>query len=209
MITVSEFVKYMNIPPPISQDLENFIKDCILSSVDEMNVFTNRRLVEMNPSHDMTIIITTKIEYYDGYDSNIIYTKNYPVVELDPEERSALQFLKNDETWEDIINPPDTIQDSVLILDYGKIRLLKNYIFPSGIKNIKITYKSGYNAESLPEDLKRICYEKSGLRFLNSAYGVFQRLGLESYDFSNQKLKFLDLTERHNEILKRYRRPTI
>lgn len=209
MITVPEFITYMNIPVPISPELESIIKDCILASVDDMNTFTNRRLVEMNPSHDMSIIITTKIEYYDGYDTNIIYTKNYPVVELDPESTNVLQYLKNDESWEDIIKPPDTIENSLLILDYGKIRLLKNYKFPAGIKNIKITYKSGYDNITLPEDLKRVCYEKSGLKFLNSACGNFQRLGIESYESSNQVTKFINLDSRHNEALLKYRRPVI
>ncbi|HEY5122531.1 MAG TPA: hypothetical protein VIK14_02220 [Ignavibacteria bacterium] len=209
MITVPEFITYMNIPVPVSDDLTNLIKDCILASVDDMNTFTNRRLVEMNPSHDMSIIITTKIEYYDGYDSNIIYTKNYPVVELDPESRSVLQYLKNDESWEDIIKPPDTISNSLLILDFGKIRLLKNYKFPAGVKNIKITYKSGYDNATLPGDLKRVCYEKSGLKFLNSACGNFQRLGLESYEISNQIMRLTNMYTSHNEVLKKYRRPVI
>jgi len=209
MITVTEFLNYMNIPVPISLELENFIKDCILASVDEMNTFTNRQLVEMNPNHNMTIIITTKTEYYDGYDSNIIYTKNYPVVELSPESRSALQYLKEESSWEDIIQPPDTIDNSVLVLDYGKIRLLKNYKFPAGIKNIKITYKSGYDSDTLPDDLKRICYEKSGLNFFNSAFGNYQRLGIEYYDLSNQRTRFTDLSRKHNSVLQKYRRPTI
>jgi len=209
MITVNEFIKYMNIQTPISLEMENFIKDCILASVDEMNTFTNRQLVEMNSNHDMTIIITTKTEYYDGYESNIIYTKNYPVVELNPESRSALQYLKDDQCWEDIIKSPDTIQNSVLVLDYGKIRLLKNYRFPAGIKNIKISYKSGYDSDTLPDDLKRVCYEKSGLNFLNSAFGGFQRLGIEFYDLSNQRTRFVDLNLKHDKVLKKYRRPTI
>jgi hypothetical protein len=209
MITVSEFTKYMNILVPISQEQENFIKDCILASVDEMNSFTNRRLVEMNPSHDMTIIITEKTEYYDGFGSNIIYTKNYPVVELNPESKNVLQYLKEENNWENIIKEPDTISNSVLVLDFGKIRLLKNYKFPSGIKNIKIKYKSGYDSATLPADLKRICYEKSGLKFLNSAFGSFQRLGIEYTVVSGQKTKFIDLIKQHEETLRRYRRVEI
>jgi hypothetical protein len=209
MITVSEFTKYMNIPAPINLDLENYIKDCILASVDEMNTFTNRRLVEMNPSHDMTIIITAKTEYYDGYDTNIIYTRNYPIVELEPGLMIELQYLKEDKEWQDIIKSPDTVANSLLVLEYGKIRLLKNYKFPQGIKNIKINYKSGFDSDTLPDDLKRVCYEKTALKFLNSAFGNFQRLGIESYEISNQVTRFSNKEINHNEVLKRYRRPVI
>ena len=190
MITVSEFVKYMNIPTPISQDLEDFIKDCILSTVDEMNVSTNRILVEMNPSHDMTIIITEKTEYYDGFNSKIIYLNNHPIVDFGENSENSLKYLNNNREWVNILKEPDTIENSATVLTYGKLVLLKGYIFPTGTKNIKVVYRSGYSAETLPGDLKRVCYEKSGLKFLNSAFGIFQRLGLESYDFSNQKMKF-------------------
>jgi hypothetical protein len=199
----------MNIPSPISNEMESFIKDCILGAVDEINSYTNRRIVEMNPNHDMTIIITEKTEYYDGYNTNILYLKNYPVVELNPNARNVLQYLKEDESWEDIIQPPDTIGNSVLLLDYGKLRLLKNYKFPEGTKNIKVIYKSGYSAENLPEDLKLVCFEKSGLKFLNSAYGNYQRLGIEFHDLSNQRTKFINIDEKHTKIMDKYRRPTI
>jgi hypothetical protein len=164
----------MNIPVPVNDDLTNLIKDCILASVDDINTFTNRRLVEMNPNYDMSIIITTKIEYYDGYDSNIIYTKNYPVVELDPESRSVLQYLKNDESWEDIIKPPDTISNSLLILDFGKIRLLKNYKFPAGVKKIlKSHTKADMIMQRFLKTLKECVMKKAGLNFLTPAAEIF------------------------------------
>jgi len=178
MITVSEFVNYMNIPVPITIDMEAFIKQCILASVDEMNVFTNRILVEMNPSHDMTIIITEKTEYHSGYGTNILYLNNHPVIDFGEDRENSLMFLENNREWKSILRSPDTIEDSVLTLTFGKLVLLKNYVFPTGNKNIKITYLSGYYAETLPDDLKRVCYEKSSLKFLNSSFGPMSRLGM-------------------------------
>jgi hypothetical protein len=85
--------------------------------------------------------------------------------------------------------------------------LLKNYVFPAGTKNIKIVYTSGYSAETLPDDLKRVCYEKSALKFLNSSFGTVSRLGIQFYDISNQRTRFKE--EYFEPVLKRYRRRVV
>ena len=139
--------------------------------------------------------------------ANILYLNNHPVIDFGEDRENSLMFLENNREWKSILRSPDTIEDSVLTLTFGKLVLLKNYVFPTGNKNIKITYLSGYSAETLPDDLKRVCYEKSSLKFLNSSFGPMSRLGIQFYDISNQRTRFKE--EDFEKVLKRYRRRVV
>lgn len=205
MITIEEFKHYLKIPDVISEDETAFIRDCISSSVDEMNVFTNRVLVQLDSN--LAISLTEMTEYYDGYGTNILYLNNHPVINFGTGE-NELMYLENDTEWKDILVAPDTIGNSVLVLSYGKLVLQKGYIFPEGIKNIKVKYKSGYTAATLPADLKRICYEFTARKFLNSSYGETSRIGIEYRDDSSgHRTRYRDRSV--EESLRRYRRRVV
>ena len=206
MISVTEFLSYMKIGLPISDEMTAFIKDSIRASVDEMNTFTNRILVTLNAS--LEIIYTEKTEYYDGYGTSVLYLNNHPVIDFGSSKANALQYLDENKEWKDLLTPPDTIENSIIILTYGKLVLMKDYIFPEGIKNIKVLYKSGYMPETLPADLKRICYEKTALKFMNSTFHTKARLGLQFYDDeSGHRTRFKE--EEFERVLKRYRRGVV
>lgn len=205
MITIEEFKHYLKIPDVIPEDETVFIKDCIYAAVGEMNIFTNRVLVQLDS--DLTISLTEMTEYYDGYDTNILYLNNHPLINFGT-GTNELMYLENDTEWKNILNPPDTIADSVLVLAYGKLVLQKGYIFPEGVKNIKVKYKSGYTAETLPPDLKRICYEFAAYKFFNSNYAETSRLGIEFRDDSSgNRVRYM---RRETEgALRRYRRRVV
>lgn len=206
MITVAEFCNYMKIGLPITPEMTDFIEDCIRASVDEMNTFTNRILVSLNAS--LQIIYTEKTEYYDGYGTNVLYLNNHPVIDFGNSEANALQYLDEQQYWKDLLTPPDTIENSIIIFTYGKLVLMKNYIFPQGIKNIKVLYKSGYMPETLPADLKRICYEKTAIKFMNSSFHTKARLGINLYDDELGHRTSLK-EEEFERVLKRYRRGVV
>lgn len=105
------------------------------------------------------------------------------IIDFREERKNSLLYLENNREGKNIFNPFDTIADSVLTLTFGKLVLLKNYIFIVGTKNIKISYTSGYSSETLPDDLKRVCYEKSALKFLNSSFEQKARLGVRGREF--------------------------
>ena len=195
----------MKRPDVIPADETEFIKQCIKSAVDEMNVYTNRRLVQLES--DLSISLTEVTEYFDGYGTNILYLNNHPLVNFGS-GTNELMYLENNTDWKDILQPPDTISNSVLVLTYGKLVLQKGYTFPEGTKNIKVKYKSGYTSETVPPDLKRICYELSAAKFLNSMYSGESRLSIDYRDdTSGNRSRFLPL--KYEPVLSRYRRRTL
>lgn len=205
MITVEEFKKYMKLPDSIPEDETEFIMQCIRASVDEMNVYTNRRLVQLES--DLSISLTEATEYFDGYGTNILYVNNHPIINFGT-GTNEMMYLENNTDWKDILEPPDTIANSVLVLAFGKLVLQKGYVFPAGIKNIKVKYKSGYTSETVPGDLKRICYELSAEKFLNSMYAGDSRLNIEYRDDSTgKKTKYRRWG--YEVVLGRYRRRSL
>ena len=205
MITIEEFKKYMKLSDAIPEDETQFIKQCIKAAVDEMNVYTNRRLVQLES--DLSISLTEVTEYFDGYGTNILYLNNHPLVNFGS-GTNELMYLENNTDWKDILQPPDTIANSVLVLSYGKLVLQKGYTFPEGKKNIKVKYKSGYTSETVPADLKRICYELTTEKFLNSMYCGESRLGIDYRDdVSGNRSKFFLLE--YEKVLSRYRRRSL
>lgn len=208
MITVDEFISYLalNHPEGIPEKVILFMKQCILASVDEINRFTNRRLATPDPV-TLELQMNPRTEYYDGNDSTDLFLDTFPIVFIE-DTRESLKVLKQDKTgWENLLRDTDTVSNTVLILDNGRIKLLKNYIFPQGVKNIKIIYKAGYTAETLPAELKIICYEKSQEKFRNGNFEDKSRLGIERLKTDAGEWVFRQ--KEHEKILLFYRRKVI
>ena len=208
MITVDEFISYLSINTPerIPVQVISFMKQCILASVDEINRFTNRRLAVLDPV-TLELQMNTRTEYYDGNGSADLFLDTFPVVFIE-DTRASLMVLKQDNTgWENLLRDADTMSSTVLILDNGRIKLLNNYIFPQGVKNIRIKYNAGYTSETLPAELKIICYEKSQEKFRNGNFEEKSRLGIER--LKTDAGEWLFRQKEHEKILLYYRRKVI
>lgn len=208
MITLNEFTYYLGItyPDPMPEELKSLLRQCILASVEEMNKFTNRYLAILNPD-TLQMLTESRTEYYDGNGNTDLYLNTYPVILIE-DDSEVIKYLKDDNTgWENLIIPPDTISNTVVIMENGRIKLLKNYTFPKGIKNIMITYEAGYTSVTLPAELKIICYEKSAEKFWNSNYDLKSRLGISRKVAGENEWTYKQ--KEHDKILLNYRRKVI
>jgi len=106
---------------------DELLKACIAGAAAEFNGLVNRELD-----------YKSRTETINGSGTRFAYLKNYPVGEV-----SALRVITNNSS-DDIIRPPDTISDSLMIFDTGILFLRKGYFFSKGEMNIQVEYESGY-----------------------------------------------------------------
>lgn len=200
MISINELKTYLNLPDILPEGYEDILKHCILASVSEMNIYTNRDLVTLDD--DLNIITPEKTEYHSGYGTNFIFTKNFPVIEIgnDP---ANIQFLNNDSEWKNLIDG-DTLEGKYYIIQPSVIKLTNGNIFPEGNKNIKLIYTPGYTSSSLPAILKNVCYEKSAMKFHYSNYENLSRLGISYKTISSNQWSFISVS--HDLVLSQFRR---
>lgn len=137
MLTLTEFKRFLAIDIT-NTSKDDLLQDCISSAVKEMEALTNRRLDDCDLE-----------ETFDGKGSVFAYLSQYPVTEI-----TKLQVSSND-GFTDLIKAPDTISDTVLLLNAGKICLLKNYVFPECESSILAAYRAGYmTADDWTENTK-------------------------------------------------------
>jgi hypothetical protein len=126
MITLSDFKKFLEIDPA-NTSKDDLLQECITSAVNEINSLTNRLL-------DSGL----RREVFDGNGTQFAFLKDFPVSQI-----TNLQ-ARTPDGFTDIIKTPDTINDSLNLIDGGKLCLLKGYIFPLGESNILAEYEAGY-----------------------------------------------------------------
>jgi hypothetical protein len=126
MITLNKLKSFLEISPK-NTTKDELLADCIRGATAELCGLVNREL--QRKSH---------LETFNGNGCKFGYLKNYPVASV-----STLQ-ISAPEGFSDLLVPPDTISDSLLIFDAGIIFLKKGYTFPAGEMNIYVEYESGY-----------------------------------------------------------------
>ena len=141
----------------------------------------------------------------------------YPIVAIgivgatDEQKLASVQY-DNDGTWTDI----ETDLDNILIHNPNLWHLseqdsynleLTEGTFPEGTQNIRLTYQAGWS--TIPGDLLRVCLEKVADFYKQSMRGD-GRFGLSSFSKSegvgSKNTQYIDFTERHQKMMKPYRR---
>ena len=127
-------------------------------------------------------------EYQSGSGTPDLFPKNIPV--------NSVSLLASDYDWTFGADSTYTATDFAILDD--RI-VLKDEVFPEGLRNIKVIYNAGYT--SAPEDLKQVCImEVARLYKLKDNIDVSQKSGP---DGSVTKLQQGFLPDTIN-ILKRY-----
>lgn len=126
MITINDFKQFLEIDPA-NTSKDDLLQECISGAVAEINSLTNRLLDS-----------GSRQEIFDGNGTQFAFLKDFPVSQI-----TVLQVRTSD-GFTDIIKAPDTIDDSLTLIDGGKLCLLKGYTFPLGESNILAVYEAGY-----------------------------------------------------------------
>jgi len=187
MITVSEFKTYLNINAEDTSK-DTFLQKCINESVKDIESYCNRSLT----AGEYT-------EYINGNGKNEIFLNAHPVFSI-----SSIKYLYNN-SFVDLLNSPDTIEDSAIVISNSLI-LLKYYTFPKGRKNIEVVFDGGFT--DAPDDLKGVCIEMSALKFFNSPLSGQSQLGLSNKNFNSttsEGKSFKDMIPEWHKKLNRYR----
>lgn len=133
MIDTLENVKtYLNIE---GNSYDNYLND-FCEQIDALiKGYLNRDLEE-----------TEYTEYYDGSGSSLLILKQMPVSAV-----TTVEYWDGD-SYEEVTSDD---YDRLLIVPAENAVYLENYIFTTGFLNYRITYTAGYDASSMPADLKR------------------------------------------------------
>jgi hypothetical protein len=98
---------------------------CIADAKGEADRATNRKLA-----------YAERTVYLQGNGSNSLQLGQWPIAAV-----TTLQYFDGT-NWIDIVVSPDTITDSILILNAGRIEFIKPYWFPCS--RIKVVFNAGY-----------------------------------------------------------------
>lgn len=197
LIELQDLKTYLKIT---GSELDDFLTDAIEKVSETLNTVTNRRLE-----------YSQEQEYYIGSGLEYIFTKNFPVAAV----QSVKVFNKNgDYTYASLFDPPDTVEDSLLIQKHGERLLLKKgYVFPKD-RFIELNYTWGYDITQsgeykTPEDLQAAVIQLAAEYYFKSPQGD-SRLGVSARDVggaatTGMKFEPVDLSY----IVKKYRRINI
>ena len=156
------------------------------------------------------VVQSVSSEYHNGDGSRFLYPKYFPVTQLSTETTptssdtlGALQYRDTpDSSWTNIETDTDHIFYGT---DIPYIELYDT-TFPSGRRNIKISYKAGYS--TVPADVKKVVLEKIQIRWNTSGNGG-NLLGYSNLNQSepsgNISSTIISLEDKWNKILDRYR----
>jgi len=122
------------------------------------------RVWDNNSGNDIT-------EYFDGGGKSFVIVKRIPVASVTSLHDDTARAYGADT----LINTTEY----VIYNDDGLIELDDGGYFADGRKNVKVVYKGGYTATTIPEDLKLACIMEAAKTF-----EMRKRLGVESQ--SNQ-----------------------
>lgn len=136
-------------------------------------------------------------EFFDGDDTDIFYTKHWPIVGT-----ISQVFFLSDNNWNTELSDINLSQKS----DIGKLKFIdgNRFMETNNDEYYKISYKYGYLQKNVPDDLKLACASIAAIRrteYANKTHGVSSRsLGDQSTTYNaNLDSWILD-------ILKSYKR---
>jgi hypothetical protein len=132
-------------------------------------------------------------EYFNGDGRSKFFLKYYPI--------SSITSIHDDP---DRVYGADTLIDSdeyAFWADEGIVEFDGSGLAGSGVKNIKIVYKGGYTAATLPYDIEQICIELVAI-----LYKMRDRIGVSSKSFSDGSASYFEnlLTPQSREVLRKY-----
>ena len=182
--------------------INNFDSDSILETwIDRVSYgierFTNRKIAVQSVTN----------EIYDGDGTDTLYVRYWPVTQLstettpsDAQKLAALQYRNDvDSSWTDL---EDDV-DHILYDASWPFIMLSEGTFPSGVRNLKLSYKAGYSV--IPGDIWQVAVEMVADFWDKSKRpGAPGKLGLASRSHQNYSISYNNLRPEWREILLRY-----
>lgn len=161
LITVAEY-KVLAVIKEDEKDGDRNIEAFINYASQYIEDFTARKFI--TPDADID-------EYFDGDDTDIFYTKYWPIVGT----ISQIFFL-SDNDWSTELSDINLSQRS----DIGELQFTDgNRFIETNVSNYyKISYKYGYAQKNVPDDLKMACSAIAAIRrtqWNNKTHGVSSR----------------------------------
>lgn len=202
IVSIDRVKDFLGIPL-VNDDVDDYIQDWINleSEMIESVAGVNNKVVQQ----------TITGELRDGNDRYKIRPQFYPI-EL---TTTIPQYLNSSSVWTDLETSIDYVHannpDEWSEQDSYNIELDNNY-FPSGTRNIKLTYKAGYSI--VPTALIIVCIERVAEWYNNSYYkgsgasagrGLFQLESISSsMGGSGGSTRYKDFSEKHTKLMKPY-----
>ncbi len=152
---------------------------------------------------------TAITEILDGDGTGFLETTYFPVLSIygDTEAERLANLQKRASPisdWEDIL----TSESYIFIeeTDATKIQLL-NYVFPAGVKNIRVKYWAGYSAANVPTDIKKVILEALATMWKESNLGKgLLNVSSETANVAGASISYRDFGPRWDAVVARRRK---
>lgn len=131
---------------------DDLLTDCINEASGMIIDFCNRDF----KSQDYVV-------YAHGRGNYILVLPQFPVTTV-----SEIKVVASDGSEENLLTGDDTIENTV-DMEGSTITLRKGYFFPSGQRNIKVSYTAGY--ETIPYAITKACKEIATMIYKESKGG--------------------------------------
>jgi hypothetical protein len=150
-------------------------------------------------------------EIHDGDGTSRLYTKYFPVTQISTATTpvsadilAAVQYRTDvDSAWANLLTDSDHV---LFDADWDYIEL-DTESFPSGYRNVKVSYKAGYTV--IPGDIWEVAVEKVAWWYRQSGHGDFA-LGKASVSLSeagvNHSTSYLKMQDEWERRLKPYKK---
>lgn len=206
LITFAQAKAYLNIGVAAADTNQDVWLQEIISDISaEIELYCKRKFAIQSVSN----------EIYNGNGENRLLVNYWPVTQLstettptDAQKLAAVQYRNDpDSAWTDI----ETDVDHILFNERWPWLQLCDEVFPSGVQNVRLSYKAGYS--TIPQDLKQVCLEMVAIEWKESNRSGVALLGETSKTNSGlgitQTRTLKDMDPRWKKVLDRYRVPTI
>lgn len=175
-------------------DADDFLQDCINTVSRQIEKYINGPVNIQTYTHEL----------YNGEGRDYVLLSHVPAVSLANNAVSDVQHKSSpDASWENVtdtlayilIGPPNSYELEI----YGGA-------FYEGDGNVRISYKAGYSDDD-KADFVRVCIEAVAEMYQESALGK-GRLGQDSQSVAQADVttSYYSLSDKHQKILRRYRR---
>lgn len=212
IVTLADVKDYLNIPTSSTTD-DNFLQAWISN--------VSREIEGENGINNKIVVQNISDEISNGTGRTKLRPLYYPIVALgvaasttDALKLASCQCRDDvDSSWTNIEDDIDHIIWHNPNLEHVSeqksycFELVEEY-FPLGTDNIKMSYQAGWS--TVPSALKIVCIEKVVELYRNSSKAGGGRFGIQSLTKSegggNMSTVYKDFTERHQKMMKPYRR---
>ncbi|KXK56253.1 MAG: hypothetical protein UZ05_CHB002000266 [Chlorobi bacterium OLB5] len=126
MLTLTKFKRFLGV------DSSNTDKDVVYQE------FINDAIGEAERTTNRVLKFNTVKVHLNGNGTDTLILPEWPVYRV-----TKLQYF-NGSDFVDIINSPDTIANSIRIINGYKIKFIKSYSFQCGVENIYLEFEAGY-----------------------------------------------------------------